>query len=131
MTNEAKRSEEFSSTVEVECMASELAELANCCCFRSDGWEESIRKKILEKLKEAIVMERDACAAAFPLNGGVMPRNWRKDMEEKPPLGTMPRKEHNRQRALEIIAAMDRYVRADKAIPQEWLQELKDLYGAA
>lgn len=48
----------------------------------------------------------------------------------KPPLGLMPKKVHRRLRAIEIIHAMERYVLADKPIPQEWLQELDSLYGA-
>lgn len=47
----------------------------------------------------------------------------------KPPIGLLPQKIHNKKRALEIIGAMERYVRADKLIPDEWLYELKNLYG--
>ncbi len=50
---------------------------------------------------------------------------------EKLPLGITQRSIFIQQRALEIIAAMDRYVRAGKAIPQEWLDELASTYGAA
>jgi hypothetical protein len=50
---------------------------------------------------------------------------------EKPLIGLMPREIHRQHRALEIIEAMTRYVRANKAIPQEWLDELAELCGAA
>lgn len=50
---------------------------------------------------------------------------------EKPPLGLIPRNIHRQKRALEIIAAMDRYVRANKPIPTEWFEELQDYYGCA
>ena len=42
----------------------------------------------------------------------------------------IPRDTHNQKRALEIIAAMDRYVRANKPIPGEWVDELRDMYEA-
>jgi len=47
----------------------------------------------------------------------------------KPPLGLMPKAIFYRNRALEILGAMERYVRADKKIPLEWLDELEDLIG--
>ena len=51
--------------------------------------------------------------------------------EEKPTLGLIPKDNHNKTRAIEIVAAMERYIRANKPIPQEWLDELSDLKGAA
>jgi len=52
-------------------------------------------------------------------------------MKEKPPLGLLPQSIHDRDRAMAILAAMERYVLADKAIPQEWIDELRNLYGEA
>ncbi len=46
---------------------------------------------------------------------------------EKPPLGVLPKDMHNQFRALDILAAMDRYVRVNKSVPQEWLTELVGL----
>lgn len=46
---------------------------------------------------------------------------------EKPPLGLKPRREHERERLLEILAAMTRYVEADKAVPLEWRAEMYEL----
>ena len=51
-----------------------------------------------------------------------------KPNEEKPPLGLIPKDVWIHQRALEIISAMERYVRANKPIPSAWLDELRDLY---
>jgi hypothetical protein len=50
---------------------------------------------------------------------------------EKPPLGLTPREvndELNRkQRLKEVSAAIDRYLRAEKAIPDEWFEEYHEL----
>ena len=51
--------------------------------------------------------------------------------ENKPPLGLKPRNILMQERALDIISAMERYVRADKPIPDEWFDELRDIYGSA
>ena len=48
-------------------------------------------------------------------------------MEERPPLGLMPRSIHDKARILEILAAMDRYIRADKAVPAKWFNELREI----
>ena len=53
-----------------------------------------------------------------------------KPEKEKPPIGLIPKKLYIRQRALEIIAAMDRYAQANKPIPAEWFDELRDLTEA-
>lgn len=54
---------------------------------------------------------------------------------EKPPLGLMPRRNYdwacNQQRMQDIIAAMQRYNSANKAIPQEWFDELGERIGQA
>ena len=50
---------------------------------------------------------------------------------KKPPLGLKPKTIHDQQRAIEILEAMKRYVLADKAIPNEWIGELGNLYGEA
>lgn len=48
---------------------------------------------------------------------------------EKPPLGLKPTKywmvEVYKDRQLEILAAMERYVKAEKIVPEEWIIELK------
>ena len=43
------------------------------------------------------------------------------------PIGITPRKDHDNKRALEIIDACERYVRANKNVPYAWLSELQDL----
>lgn len=47
--------------------------------------------------------------------------------QEKPPLGLKPKSIHDRERAMEIIAAMERYTNANKKIPREWICEIADL----
>ena len=47
-------------------------------------------------------------------------------MNEKPPLGIVPRHIHDEYRAREIIFALLRYLDAGKPIPREWLEELSD-----
>ena len=49
--------------------------------------------------------------------------------KEKPPSGLIPKYLHDDRRALEILEAMDGYVRAGKPIPREWLSELNELRG--
>jgi len=49
---------------------------------------------------------------------------------EQPPLGLTPRYIRTRDRALEIIEAIERYVRSGKAVPGEWIDELREVtYG--
>ena len=50
--------------------------------------------------------------------------------EEKKPLGIKPRDIHNQERALELSAAVHRYIAANKIVPREWFLELSDLYGS-
>lgn len=50
---------------------------------------------------------------------------------EKPPVGLLPRERHDEARAVDILEAMTRYVRAGREIPREWLEELGMLYGAS
>jgi hypothetical protein len=50
-----------------------------------------------------------------------------KKLEEKPPLGLMPRNIHESQRIGEILEAMQRYNEAGKPIPAAWVEELRDL----
>ena len=49
-------------------------------------------------------------------------------MNNKPPIGIMPRWLHDEKRAMEIKEAIRRYQAADYPIPIEWVEELKDLY---
>ena len=46
---------------------------------------------------------------------------------QKPPLGLVPQKIHRQQRALEIVWAIERYIKADKLVPKEWIRELEDI----
>lgn len=46
---------------------------------------------------------------------------------DKPPMGLRPRYIVAQERAIEIVEAMDRYVRAGKKLPTEWLTELIDV----
>lgn len=46
------------------------------------------------------------------------------EKKSKPPLGLEPRKIHDYARIKDIVAAMNRYVEADKLIPSEWVEEL-------
>ena len=52
---------------------------------------------------------------------------------EKPPLGLMPRRNHewatNQQRMTDIIEAMKRYNAVNKKLPQEWFDELSERLG--
>jgi DNA-directed RNA polymerase subunit RPC12/RpoP len=50
---------------------------------------------------------------------------------KKPPIGLKPKNIHDQERALEILAAMTRYVEANKTIPEAWVYELDTLYGVA
>lgn len=47
----------------------------------------------------------------------------------KPPIGLMPERIHNQNRALEICKAMIRYINVGKPIPDKWFSELSSLYG--
>ena len=46
---------------------------------------------------------------------------------EKPPLGLMERKYFEKIRVQEILAAMNRYIDANKKFPKAWKDELNDL----
>ena len=46
---------------------------------------------------------------------------------DKPPLGLMPRSIHRDHRIKEILEAMQRYADKQKAIPEEWFEELMEL----
>ena len=46
---------------------------------------------------------------------------------KKPPLGLKPRWIHDWERMVEITEAIERYVHAGKAIPKDWISELKEL----
>lgn len=48
-------------------------------------------------------------------------------MADKPPIGLTPRRIHNRQRLMAIEEAMDRYIKASKPVPAEWIGEYIDL----
>lgn len=44
----------------------------------------------------------------------------------KPPLGLQPQSIHDNLRVKDILAAMQRYVAANKPIPEAWIEELID-----
>ncbi len=46
----------------------------------------------------------------------------------KPPLGLIPYWVRDMERFEEIIAAMERYSKAELPIPIEWIEEVDDLY---
>ena len=46
---------------------------------------------------------------------------------KKPPLGLKPRGIHDRHRLNEIIEAMERFTADQTPIPQEWIDEMKEL----
>lgn len=48
-------------------------------------------------------------------------------MNEKPPLGLMPKDIHDMQRRADIIAAVVRYANAGMKIPMEWIEEYNAL----
>lgn len=45
----------------------------------------------------------------------------------KPPLGIKPQKLHDEERLLEIISAIDRYMKEVLAIPSEWIEEHNEI----
>jgi hypothetical protein len=49
--------------------------------------------------------------------------------DERPPLGLMPRYIWELQRLEAIKEAVDRYVKAKKLIPAEWIEEYNELVG--
>lgn len=49
---------------------------------------------------------------------------------EKPPLGVMPRRHWLRQRMVELVAAMQRYVDAGRDIPTDWVVDLQLICNA-
>ena len=48
-------------------------------------------------------------------------------MVDKPPLGLEPRYIHEAKRIVEIIGAMNRYMKAGKMVPKEWYDEAFEL----
>lgn len=46
---------------------------------------------------------------------------------QKPPLGLTPRKIWNARRITDIFDAMERFSKAQKPIPLEWITELREL----
>lgn len=52
---------------------------------------------------------------------------------EKPPLGVMPRKlweeKVGRERTAALLGAIERFTRASRTIPEEWIVELRSLTG--
>jgi len=51
--------DEFYNKAEV--IASDIAERANICCNRSDGYEEELKKFALDKIKDLIDIVMDRC----------------------------------------------------------------------
>lgn len=52
-------------------------------------------------------------------------------MTTKPPIGLKPRYLHDMMRFREIAAAMKRYSVSKLPVPQEWVEEMLDIYAAA
>lgn len=52
-------------------------------------------------------------------------------MTQKPPMGLKPRYLHDMMRFREIAAAMKRFSVAQKPVPQEWVEEMLDIYAAS
>ena len=48
------------------------------------------------------------------------------DLGSKPTIELQPRNIHDSLRVQDLLAAMQRYVAANKAVPNEWLEELID-----
>lgn len=48
-------------------------------------------------------------------------------MKNKPPLGVMPRHVHEQLRIQDLTRAIQRYAMACRHIPNEWIEELKEL----
>lgn len=46
---------------------------------------------------------------------------------EKPPIGLRPKSIHERDRAIEILQAIERYVIAGVKVPAHWISELKEI----
>ena len=67
----------------------------------------------------------DMCGGCESLDG--VPVKY----EDKPPIGIKPRYIHDCERMIEILDAMERYSEAQKRIPVEWIDELKDLIEGA
>ena len=66
----------------------------------------------------------DICGGCESLDG--VPIKY----DDKPPIGIMPRYIHNSNRMVEILDAMERYSKASKHIPGEWIDELRDLINS-
>ncbi len=47
--------------------------------------------------------------------------------EKRPPLGLKPKNIHDQHRAIEILSAIDRYLRDMNPVPREWFDELEQL----
>jgi len=48
--------------MDIEELAKKVAEYANTCCYRSDGFEEDVLKAVREAIDAAVTAEREACA---------------------------------------------------------------------
>ena len=48
---------------DLQARANTIAEAANECCGRSDGWQDVIQVVALEQLRAAVEAEREGCAA--------------------------------------------------------------------
>ena len=86
-------------------------------------WKDYECVHCIGKVHEAIMWSRNDVAYCTNCN---RPMTLVKHIE-KPPIGLRPKIVHDQPRAVEILEAMLRYVEADKAVPQAWLDELKFL----
>lgn len=62
----------------------------------------------------------DWWASGLPVAEGIQ-------KSSRPPLGLIPRFIRDEQRRDEVLAAMTRYAEANKTIPGEWAEELKEI----
>lgn len=49
-------------------------------------------------------------------------------MDDRPPIGIMPRWLHRQKRMVVIADAISRYAEAGADIPEDWMDELRDLW---
>lgn len=113
-------------------MVNEIPREAICpgCCRDIQVMPKEWRHgKLNPGLRDDINEYMDSAKTFSPMSEEeIFSRNTGKSKYKKPPLELMPRKENDRRRALEIIDAMRRFVEADKYIPEDWFDELEDLY---
>lgn len=97
----------------------------------NDDFEDEVQKMIKKSKTEKTVIEpADPVPGETAFNNDFASAAIVPIQESKPPLGLTPRdiaeSMFNESRIRDIVAAMNRYYEADKAIPVEWCAELKE-----